>query len=93
VKYFPLRDPLSDAIISSGGRDFLVVTLFIKGDARGMIRVHHAELADFLNLIAEPVPIAEYDVLFDTGVEWFRDYDKEHVISSDGVIVHKDDIP
>jgi len=93
VKYFPLRDPLSDAQISPAGRDYLVVTLFIDGEPRGMIRVHHAELSEFLNLIAESAPVAEYDSLFDSGTEWFRDYDKEHVISEDGVIVHKDDVP
>lgn len=91
MKYYPLRDPLSD-VAMMGGRDALVVTLYIGGEARGMIRVKHAELNEFLNLLCEPAPVAEYDALFDTGTEWFRDYDKDHVISEDGVIVHKDDV-
>lgn len=93
MKYYPLRDPLSDVAIMSGGRDAIVVTIYIAGEARGMLRIKHAELADFLGLIAEPAPIAEYDSLFDQGTEWFRDYDKDHVISEDGTVIHKDDVP
>lgn len=93
MKYFPLRDPLSDAVIAPNGRDNLLVTMFISGEVRGVIRLRHVELSEFLNLIAEPVPVAEYDALFDQGTEWFQDYDKPHVVSEDGVLVHKDDVP
>ena len=92
MKYFPLRDPLTDITII-GGRNALVVTLYIDNEPRGQIKVKHAELADFLNLLSEPVPIAEYDSLFDTGTEWFREYTKSHVISEDGVIVRTNDVP
>ena len=93
MKYFPLRDPLTDVTISGAGRNHIVVTLYIDGEPRGQIRVKHAELSDFLNLVAEPVPVAEFNQLFDSGTEWFKEYSKSHVISEDGVIVHKDDVP
>lgn len=92
MKFFPLRDPLSDVTIL-GGREALVVTLYIGGEPRGMIRVRHSELGDFLNLLADPVPVAEYNTLFDTETEWFWEYTKAHVISDDGTIVHKDEVP
>lgn len=93
MKYFPLRDPLSDAVIIPAGKDFLVVNLYIEGELRGQVRVHHAELAAFLDVIGEPAPVAEYDELFDQGVEWHREYNKPHVINEDGVLVRKDELP
>jgi hypothetical protein len=96
MKYFPLRDPISDAMMLPAGRKMekIIVALYIDGELAGHVSLPITELAPFLGLISDPVPIAEHDTLFDAaGAEWHGDYEKPHVVSEDGTLVNVHDIP
>lgn len=95
MKYFPLRDPISDAMmLPTKKMDFIVVELHIGGERAGHVSVPLLLLPSFLGLISDPVPIAELDTLFgETVAEWHADYSKRHVVSEDGVLVNVNDVP
>lgn len=92
--YLPLRDPISDAVPVSAGKDGVVILLFIDGEPVGSVSLKHAQLPSFLPLICERYPVAEID-LFEPEVHWLiDDYKKPHVVDVEsGILVHVNDLP
>lgn len=92
MQYFPIAEPLSDLSLRTIDRHRCELTLYVDGQPRGLIRLYYHELAPVLELFRGNKQIASLD-LWEEITHWHGDYKKNHVIASDGSLVHVGDLP
>jgi hypothetical protein len=92
MRYFPIADPISDLRLVALDRSRCELTLFIDGNARGIIRLFYRELAGVLDLFKGDRPVAVIDLWEETAQWLVDDYKKTHVIGDDGSLYHIGDL-
>lgn len=88
--YFPIIDPISDIEPFNYGRDHHALRVFLSGRDAGTLVVRHEELSDILDCFKGTKPVAES--YGDNPVAWRGQYNKPHVITELGTLLHVEDM-